>query len=300
MRVSGAPLFLIGVGRSGSTVFQRLLGLHPRVAWLSGLAERYPHRPGWNRTLLRSLEWPAVGARLRRRFRPGECWSFWESLRPGFRRPFRDLGAGDVTPRDRRLIPPALEAMMPASRSRMMIKLTGWPRIGFLDALFPEARFLHLVRDGRAVAASLTAVGFWRGWAGPGQWRWGPLPPPYEALWEETGRSFVALAGLQWRYILEATAQASAGLGPDRFLEVRYEDLCREPSSTLERVLSFAGIEASETFSRRLATFPLKSANEKWRRDLSAEQQSQLEGVLREPLERYGYLPESPTGKAER
>lgn len=284
-----APLFLIGVGRSGSTVFQRLLGLHPRISWLSGLAERYPDRPAWNRALGRALEWPLVGEGLRRRFRPGECWGFWESLRPGFRRPFRDLVAADVTPRDRRRIPAALTAMMPPSRPHPLVKLTGWPRIGFLREIFPEARFVHLIRDGRAVAASLTEVGFWRGWQGPGGWRWGPLPPAYQELWESTGSSFHALAGLQWRRIVEVTAEAARALPPDRFLEVRYEDLCDRPRDTVDEILAFAGIGPSSRFHRRLETFPLESANDKWRRRLTADQQAALETVLVEPLAAYGY-----------
>lgn len=298
-----APLFLIGVGRSGSTVLQRLLGLHPQISWLSGMAERYPQRPGWNRGLLQALEWPLLGATLRRRFRPGECWGFWDRVHPGFRRPFRDLTAEDVTARDHHRFPSALRGMMSPHRPQPMVKLTGWPRIGFLAALFPEARFLHLVRDGRAVAASLCNVSFWRGWQGPSGWRWGPLPPAYEELWTEADRSFPALAGLQWRLLLDAAAKASRTLPPERFLEIRYEDLCREPQETLERALAFVGLSSTSSFSRRLEAVPLRSANEKWQKTLSEAHQTQLEHVLRPPLERYGYLPSQPlpgqTGGAE-
>ncbi len=45
------PIFVVGTGRSGSTVFFDIFTKHPRVAWLSSLADRYPDRV-WLHSLL--------------------------------------------------------------------------------------------------------------------------------------------------------------------------------------------------------------------------------------------------------
>ena len=116
--------------------------------------------------------------------------------------------------------------MLTRQRDRMLIKLTGWSRIGFLNEVFPDAKFIHIVRDGRAVASSYLHINEWqwRGWYGPASWRYGPLSPEDQAAWEASGRSFIALAGIQWRMHTRAIESARARIDPARFLEVRYED----------------------------------------------------------------------------
>jgi len=44
------------------------------------------------------------------------------------------------------------------------------PRIGFLQAIFPDAKFIHIVRDGCAVANSRMNAPFWKGWQGLNTW----------------------------------------------------------------------------------------------------------------------------------
>lgn len=89
-----------------------------------------------------------------------------------------------------------------------------------LGRLFPEARFVHLVRDGRDVALSYLSV------------PWGP-----GTIWQ---------AAHKWRRDVTAGRAAGAVLGPGRYLEVRYEQLVREPRPVLERVCAFAGLSFHE------------------------------------------------------
>jgi hypothetical protein len=79
-----------------------------------------------------------------------------------------------------------------------------------IAAAFPEARFVHLIRDGRDVAVSL------------------------RPLWFAPGQDMTSLANEWARSVLAARA-AGAELGP-RYLEVRYEDLVRDPRGELSRV----------------------------------------------------------------
>src|SRR5919107_63797 len=193
------PIIIVGTGRCGSTIFHHLFARHPHVMWLSGFSDKYPTKPSVNRSVVTALGNPLVYRFFGERVQPGECYRFWDRHAYGFSAPCRDLLKEDVTPRMKKQVRAALQAMLTPKRNRMLIKLAGWSRIGFLKEIFPDAKFVHIVRDGRAVASSVLHVDFWRGWRGPQGWNAGMLSPEDEAVWEATGRSFVALAGIQWQ-----------------------------------------------------------------------------------------------------
>lgn len=286
---SRPPIFIVGTGRSGSTVFHYLLSKHPRVAWPAWLAETRPNRPQWGHWLMRALDWPLLGPVLLRYVDQSEAYPFWDLHYPGFSRPARDLRADDVTERARRNLPAALNALRTSKRNRLLLKITGWPRLGFLQGLFPEATFIHVVRDGRAVVNSMLNVPWWDGWQGPSRWSWGSLSPASLEEWVRHDRSFVALAAIQWKMLMGELGRAKVTVAPERFLEIRYEDLCAQRDHTFQQVLDFTGLEADPAFARRVAAVPLRSENDKWRRDLSNAQQRILNEVLQDELTRLGY-----------
>jgi len=84
---------------------------------------------------------------------------------------------------------------------------------------FPEARFIHIIRDGRDVALSLDK----RGWSRPLPW--------------DRHRSLLA-AGLYWEWIVRKGREYGSLVGP-QYLEVRYEDLVNAPRDALGRVGNF-------------------------------------------------------------
>ncbi|MDC0275386.1 sulfotransferase [Verrucomicrobiales bacterium] len=282
------PLFIISSGRAGSTIFHRILCEHPSVSWLTALADKYPGRPGLQRKFMGAVDIPVAG-RVFSKIYPEECYTFWEYLVPGFRRPCRDLRDDDVTVRNANRVREALRSIPTVSRPLLSLKLTGWPRIGMLNEIFPDARFIHVIRDGRAVANSFLAVPWWLGWGGPEKWRWGPLSQEHLLEWEENDRSFVALAAIQWKIYLNAYESSIKSIAPERLLEVRYEDLCNQNEEVFSTVLDFCNLENSNRFTQALAKFKLHSEDAKWRRDLKPHQQAILEQSLEANLRKYNY-----------
>lgn len=288
MRVE-APIFIIGTGRSGSSIFHTIFSTHPGVAWLSQLHAKHPSRLDSIKYIMNAIDYPLLGPRLRSKLDPGECYGLWEHICPGFSTPCRDLQAFDVTNRNRSNIQAAFTKIVSRKRNRLLMKLTGWSRINFIREIFPDAKFIHVVRDGRAVSNSTIQVDFWWGWRGPQNWRWGPLTEHDMTLWKKHDRSFVVLAGIQWKMLLDAIEEARPNIDQANFLEIKYEEFCEDPSGTFTEVIKFCNLDWSDLFEKRLASFKLRSRDFKWKEDLSVKQQAALEDVIGDHLRQYGY-----------
>jgi len=157
---------------------------------------------------------------------------------------------------------------------------TNFRRVRGLLRLFPAARFIHLVRDGRAVAASLLPLD------------WGPNNALHAAeFW--MARCALGLA-------------AELDLGPDRVLRVRYEDILQEPESSLRRITSFIGLDyepemASANASKPtryherqhhlVGQAPVPSRAAGWQQVLSRREVEMFEAEAGDFLETLGYQP---------
>lgn len=283
------PIIIFGTGRSGTTVFHQMLSEHPNLAWLSPLINKYPDKFILNKIIMRLFENPSLANVLRKRIKPVEGYAFWEYYSKGFSAPCRDLLSDDVSVKMKKNILDVMALVTTKNRNRLLLKITGWPRIGFLSEIFEDAKFIHVVRDGRAVANSLINVGFWRGWGGPEKWRWGPLSQSYQNEWENHNQSFIALAALQWKILMDATENAKRFIKASHILEIRYEDICVDPLAILKKTAEFCEIEWNEYFEARLKTYSLRNTNTKYNQELSIQQQEVLNSVLCDYLEKYGY-----------
>ncbi|HET7563228.1 MAG TPA: sulfotransferase [Rhodanobacteraceae bacterium] len=283
------PIFVVGAGRSGSSLFHQMFTEHPQVAWMSTLCDRHPDRLAAHRALMRAIDLPVMGTVLKRRWESAECYGFWDHCFRGFSQPCRDLCAEDATPRAKARLQHAVEGLVTPRRSRLLVKITGWPRVAFLHAVFPDARFIHVYRDGRAVANSLLQVDFWRGWQGPEQWRWGPLDDELRREWEAHDRSFVALAGIQWKILMRAAEAARRAVPAGSFIDVRYEEFAKHPVETFREIADFCKLRCDTGFERALSRYSVESANYKWQQDLDAAQQAVLLSVLGGDLRKYAY-----------
>ena len=283
------PIFIVGTGRSGTTLLFKMLKDHPNVSWLSRYIEDYPQYPFINRLLLRGLDFPIIGKIIKNRIFPIEGYAYWDKLFPGFSMPFRDLLASDVSDNVKDLFRNAVRNCLVTNREHFLGKITGWPRIGFLQEIFPDAKFVQVSRDGHAVANSLLSVDFWRGWRGPQNWRWGSLPENLNELWEKHGKSFVALAAIQWIILEEAFKQASENVLEASIIRIHYEKLCENPIKVLKSITDFCGLDWSNKFESDLKRYRIKPANDKWRQELSQQQIYILQNILNEYLYIFGY-----------
>lgn len=287
--------FLIGTGRCGSTLLYEVLARHPQVGFVSNWDDRSALTPRFLRRnagkIYRLTTVPRLEKR-RLRVRPCEAQrALSREVSPAVVDPFRDLTADDVTPWLAERLRHFFAKRAAEQRvDRFIHKFTLWPRAAFLHEIFPEARFVHIVRDGRAVANSHLQMTWWRGHLGPSRWKLGPLPSPYREEWEKEGRSLVHLAGIGWQIQMDAFEIARAAVPAEQWLEVRYEDLLADPRKYVDVVLEFLGLPWTRQFERGFARHVFRPGRlDAFRRDLTAEQLELLTRTLSPHLHRYGY-----------
>ncbi len=289
------PIFIVGAGRSGSTAFHHAFARHPHVSWVSKILDVYPKGEKLNAAVLKGLDTPLLGAALSRgiiepgHLKPSEAYAYWEGIAPGFSEPFRDLVASDLTERTKQKLQDAVERLVVDGRPTPLIKITGWPRMGYLYEAFPDAKFIHVVRDGRAVVNSIMQIDFWEGWKGTKGWRGLDMTPEQKQRWDASGQSFVTLGAMELSDMLDAMVTATPFVPAEQFFEIRYEDLCDDPVGTFTAVTEFSDLDLTADFEQAVIDFGFRNTNDKWQRDLTELQQRQLEAELAPHLQRWGY-----------
>lgn len=303
-------VFICGTGRCGSTLVTEILARHPEVGFVSNADDKLSlldPTGRWNNALFRRTgprDPSLVPFKSRRRllevgrlrFAPSEGWEILKrQVSPMFCNTYRDLVADDLNPWLEQRLRRFFERRIAAQRKSVFVHhLTGWPRAGLLQAVFPQARFVHVIRDGRAVANSWLQMPWWNGYEGPGRWDdFGPLPERYMAEWQRSGESFVVLAGLAWKLRMDAFERARAAVPSDQWVDLRLEEVLADPRPQFEALLEFAGLDWTREFEAGFARYRFHPGRS-FRRDLSPANLARLERILGGHLRTYGYKLSEP------
>jgi Sulfotransferase family len=268
---SAAPVVVLGVSRSGTTLLKEMLDRHSALAiptesyFVPQLWARHGPRPQREAFL-------ADVARLAR------------------------IAEWGVTPRmvaERLPAKPTFAAAV-AAIYRAYADARGKPRFGdktpaymqrldLLEVAFPGALYVHLVRDGRDAALSLLAMRrrprF--NWARP--------------------RGLLSFAAL-WRREVEGARRFGATTAAGRYDELRYEDLVAEPERLLREVCDFLSlpwepalleyhrdVDPERLLDHPKLAEPPGPGRSRWREALSREQQERFEAVAGATLSTYGF-----------
>ena len=292
MEASG-PLFIVGAPRSGTSLLYKLLCLHPEAAWISNWSRRalgVPAVASLNRLvrrpsdLRRSVWFGADGANA---YVYGRRRAAWERLYPmpvEGEPVYRQCGIGPGgTDRQATCLRRAFAGLRRWSGGRVLVskRIANNQRIPFLSAAFPTARFVHLIRDGRAVAYSLTRVDWWEDGV---VWWYGDTP----RRWRERGGDPWELAAIHWVRELASIGEGLGAVAPERQLELRYEELVAEPVAVLRRVAGLAGLADDPGWVAELGRLRYPNKNEAWRERLAPAARERVETIQREELLRLG------------
>lgn len=269
---AAAPLLVLGVRRSGTTLLRVMLDRNSQLAlpdesyFIPQLAHRHKRHPDLGafvddlRRLPTLREWGVSPDQVRERLRPGVTTG--QAIAAVFEVYAERQGKarwGDKTP-------------------------LYMEHLGLLERLFPGALFVHLVRDGRDAALSFLQ-----------------LPEGIVTSSWATPRSAADFA-CQWRTEVHAARALGRHVGPERYLELRYEQLVVETERELRRICVFAGlpyepdmlgypgkVDLSDKPHQQSLARPPTAGLRDWRADMAAPDVAAFEKMAGTVLQESGY-----------
>ena len=223
--------FIVGCPRSGTTLLQGMLAAHPRICSFPEthfFGAAFPLNP-----LRRHLVWPALGGR--------RCLTHWlrtlrrEDLLPLARLPWhtRDYARGFVA---------VLDQLAREAGAPWWVEKTPdhFRRVEHIQAAMPDARFIHLVRDGVETVCSLHQASQRDPRAWHARWRW-------------LGK------GMTWTDCIErwntAVEVADRWAGDPRHAIVLYDVLVAEPERVARALAAFLDIPYDPSMLRPEQSF---------------------------------------------
>jgi hypothetical protein len=239
--------FFVGCPRSGTTLLQRLGDAHPELSvihetrWLARFFDkRLGLTPDGRVT-------PEVLARLERHARFKALKMERDELEPA-------LTDGDGAPASYPRFVSAVFDLYGQKRGKRLVgdKTPGYVRqLSTLTRLWPEAKIVHIIRDGRDVGLSVR------------DWHKGAALFP---TWDEDP---IVTSALWWEWHVRLGREQAAALGPGRYHELRYEALVAAPERECERLCAFLGIAYDASMMRfhegRVRDDPQLDAKKAWR-----------------------------------
>ncbi|TQF00119.1 MAG: methyltransferase domain-containing protein [Spiribacter salinus] len=282
------PVFMFGFERSGTTLLSMMVGAHPQIAVplsVTGLWIHYGQRLDDYRHLATAEDLQRLVDDLlaEERIRLWDAELDRDFILAGL--PLGDYGAVIVR----------FHEAYARSKGKPYWANLDIATLDDMDAVHawcPQARFVHIVRDGRDIALSHRTMPF--------------------------GASNTLDCAERWQSRLHTSLKMGAVLGPERYHVVRFEDLVLDSEATLRRLCEFLGVPYSPAMldyghavadkvpdDRRwlwpdLDKAPQQQNVYRWRQTMRPAQRALIERTAGDMLRELGYetypaIPRSPT-----
>ena len=291
-------LFIIGCPRSGTTYLLRLLASNQQFSWVSNKLNKKPNEKGLSEELKifdkfyfgKKKYFEAHNSHYSMPF-PVEPWLFWNNYFPYFQwspeacyTP-RNAEPDDVSEEQIEEVRKAVNAINKESgRAYFLSKYTDFPRIRLIMKAFPNAKFVHLIRDGRAVANSYNnkiESGEFNTSAEEDNWvsAW---PDKWQKDFKEKFNTPLAFTLYQWKFFLDEIINETKTVNSSNILEVKYSDMIKDTYGFVKKILDFAGVEMDSCMKNFIKKKPGNNKNNKWKERLTDAEKNLYDQILTE------------------
>jgi hypothetical protein len=272
------PIFIVGSGRSGTTLLYEIMAWHKDLAWISNYSNRYyTHFPA--SVFMCNLHRLNIAKKIMgKRFpKPLEGYRLWDWCHPVEDSPNDPpLTEADVSPQVamqcRKMVADHLKYSL---KKRFLNKNTrNSRRIRYLNKIFPDSKFIHIIREGRAVAASLIHVKFWK-WLKP----WFLKTESNYNFSQDESEKLVIAAHL-WMHEVNRVLSDKEKLDESQYHEVRYEDFTRFPVEIMRGVCDFCELKWNKEFEDFIKKKNIANLNYRYKERLSEIQIQSVEEII--------------------
>jgi hypothetical protein len=275
-------VFIVGVSRSGTTLLRRMVDSHPEIAitrethWIVDVLQGNDAVPAEGRMT------PDVLARLLAE----ERFTRMEIDTAKLER----LVSGDAPPSYAQFVTAAFDQHGASHRKRLVgDKVPGYlTEMPTLHSLWPGARFVHMIRDGRDVCLSVL------------DWQRAGREVTRFSAWPEDP---VSVTALWWERRVRLGREAGAALPTELYYELRYEALIADAARECDALCAFLGVPFDErmlTFhegrerddpnlSAKRAWRPITAGLRDWRTEMGEEDLERFEAAAGDLLDELGY-----------
>lgn len=280
--------FIVGAPRSGSALLLDFLTVPKKMGWIPG---KLMANPGKLPLAARSNKqnWPLLGEFfLERRFawksvpEPAGGEAFWSHYLNGFTPPNSDPylpGVEHVREADKEKAREAVEKICRyQNRHRFVAEYTGLPRIRFLRSVFPDAKFIQVLRDPRSVAyhmikrAGDADLPLWKE-----REKWLELmPEELQSRFHGLPPTPLNFCGVLVRWYHDLYKQEMGELPESGRMEVAYSDLLSRPEKTLGKVMNFVDLPVNKRFKYYLKFHVIRESNHRTNRSLEKDEAADL------------------------
>jgi hypothetical protein len=292
------PIIILGVERSGTTLLYSILSNHPELYWFSRLDSILTGAPlmaclirQLASTVFKDVHIASVGtiSQTRGLLPPSECLPYWRRIfgwgdENDYLIEDDSFDEQDLDPERAKTVRFDLRKRLYfLHRTRLLFKQPGFSlKIRYLNALFPDALFIHVIRHPFDNLASLVDAK-----ERSGENFWGTKIPGWRGL---IGRDRVSQAALQMKTVLETIENDTRTIekASQRFLTVKYEDLQGSPDTSLEEILAFCKLDMTPAIQSSALGIEPRNRRKK---QASFSVSSEVSEILSRISSRYGYEP---------
>jgi Sulfotransferase family len=242
-------VFIVGCPRSGTTLLQRLLDAHPGLAMINQtrwIADWYEERIGLTPD---GRVTPQLLDRLYDLNHFTKLRIDRRALEERLRLPSSEVHYSRFVSAVFDLYGEARDIARVGEKAPRYVS-----KLAVLNSLFPESRFVHIVRDGRDVALSVV------------EWRKGAQVARGMATYADQP---IATISAWWDWLVRLGREAGLPLGPRRYYELHYEQLVADPVTECARLCRFLELPNDGAMLRfhegRTKDDPKLDAKKAWR-----------------------------------
>ncbi len=285
------PIFILGPPRSGTTITYNIMCAHPDLAWFSTndihhwipktdilkiksipsskfqgdfrLLIDGPDKPGRNRS------------RLPPNLQPIEGNSFWNRI-------FREWPKQGISNKSKEEVRQVIsDTVKRQNKLRFLNKVPlHSTRLFVLKNIFPDAKFINVIREPRATLASMLTrhekeqgfiVDTW------------PIIKKldYEKL------DLIQKHARIYAEVVDATYEFKEKNSKKNFMTIIYEEFTKNPICILQKMLEFCELKMPDSLENMIP--PLRETSNKWKERFSIADQKKIYDIVKSSLQKMNY-----------